>query len=644
VVAALPLPASAAVPGATAAQKRNCVYVGEEQKCLRARQRCQAKFNSDYLLGGFTCRRRKLVRASESQLRQGRYVVLQRNGLPSFSTALQAFDQSVSDLPGVRRRRGVVGTSRSGTAALGWLIHYRKRLTRGQRRVLERVRTGKGARVIMEAGQPRAAQADPLLLRWAGLLDEAKRRLEAHGMPFRHTIRYLLRVPESPAKDNAWTVAQWLYGGGNTCDISIPNSSIARIDEFGEALGLHELMHCVQAEYLAQAGRTARPPAWVEEGTAHWANATVLADWKGRSESGLDGAWKAWLDSSELDLWTRSYDGIGFFALLKHQGVDPWTRIGPIVVAGSGYNSPAAYRVATEGLPNLQREWGPTDAIMRAPHRWDLDGPLMVRDHVPSERIADGSRVSQPVASLGARGLALNITADVILVNPSPGIDGYFQTTRGEDRVLTYSLYCTKPGGCTCEGEDIGAEFIPAGGGAVGYAGSESTGGTVRIEGSSNEAYCADLRNNPYGHLNGITLIEMNDEGLGRTVAEFPTGSCSVSRRTGFSAEASAPPYTLSANIGGFKRFTTNQGVYSMEYGAEKNPNFIVRGPGGPWGNTFLPTGVKPPGGGAMAFGEGGRLFGIGMFPVFNKGASNAVMVIGALKCRYPPPPPRRRP
>jgi hypothetical protein len=626
-------------PGAHAAQKRNCVYVNGTQQCLRARQRCQARHNSDYLLGGFTCRKRRLARASEAQLRQGRFVVLGRNGQPSFSTALQAFDKYF-DLPGVRQRRGAVGTTRSATAPIKWLMQYRKRLTRAQRRVLDRVRSGRGAQQVIMAGTARAAQADAgAILKMAGFLDEAKRRLEAHGMPFRHPVRYLLGVPDPDPILLGWEFPDFQVGG-TTCDVSIPVSTLRIVDKEGPGTAVHELTHCAQDEFLAEAGLSENPPGWVSDGSAEWTAATILSEWNQPPSPSTDGNWQQWLGKPHLDLWEREYDGLGFWALLKHQGVDPWTRIGPATKAGSGGRSPAAFRAATEGMSNLQREWGPAQALMRAPHRWDLNGPQMPRFAVPSESIADGSRVSQPVASLGARGLALNITADVILVNPSPGIDGYFQTTMGEDRILSYSLYCTKPGGCTCEGEDIGAEFMPAGGGAVGYAGSETTGGTVRIEGSSNEAYCEELRNNPFGSLNGITLIEMNDEGLGRTVAEFPTGSCSVSRRAGFSAEASNPPYTLSANIRGFDKFTTNRGVYSMEYGRGKNPNFIVRGPGGPFGNTFLPQGVEPPGGGAMAFGEGGRLFGIGMFPVFNQGANNAVMVIGALKCRYPP---RRR-
>ena len=37
-------------------------------------------------------------------------------------------------------------------------------------------------------------------------------------------------------------------------------------------------------------------------------------------------AWTGWLKDPQKDLFGRSYDGLGFFAMLDQAGVDTWSR------------------------------------------------------------------------------------------------------------------------------------------------------------------------------------------------------------------------------------------------------------------------------------------------------------------------------
>ena len=561
--AALPMHAAAADPGAAPAAKTTCIFVNGEKQCVRAGQRCQRRFRNDYLLGGFECRRRRgkqvLVKAGEAALRDGGFVHLQPNGYPSFSTALQAFDKYVANLPGVRQRRGVVGDAEDATMPVLWLKHYEKRLTRTQRAAFRRA--------LSPDADVLPAQVNAQALKFSQFVDQAKARLAAHGMPFNHPIR-VLYIKKADVKDAlAWIWAGFLEPGDEpTCDINVPPVALTKSDDDMRDIAAHEMTHCAQAEFAQRPDDLVGKSAWVVEGSANWAAAALAVEGGGSAGPGLRGWWNIWIGKPQRDVTTRTYDAMGFFALLEHQGANPWTLIGPMVTANRNGNASAAFNLAAASAGDLIHEWGPSHAGHTAGgFRWYLAGPGLPVLPSLEALVRDGSKVTIPIQRRAGVGIVLDLQADVIQIQPTRGIEGYFRPAGGEDGLLGYSLYCTIPGGCECDGDDIGAEVINPGIALIGYASPPSNGGTTRVLGNSLESFCKQMQT-PFGGSQGITLLDLRDPTHGRIIAEFATGSCSVGG-SGFRAVAVDPPFRLEATIKSFKKFTTNKGVYEVKYG-----------------------------------------------------------------------------
>jgi hypothetical protein len=628
-----------AADGADAADTRSaarakCVYVAGEQTCLKAGQRCKPRLRRDYLTAGFECRRRRgkpvLVKAREAALRQGRFVHLQPNGYPSFRTALQAFDKVVADLPGVRQKRGLVGEAPDATPAVLWLEHYAKRLTRGQRTVLRRASSPPSNAI--------AAQTTPEQIAFHTFLQNGQAHLEAHGLRFNHPVEevYLKEKELGPNdfKNRAWVNAAFL-AGGTSCKVTVPPDALKAPEADLRDVATHELAHCAQAEFAATKLDLVKSSAWAIEGFANWAAATVARELYGSVSNLMISSSLGWLSNPAVDVTAREYDAMGFFALLEHEGVDPWALMGPVVSAGNHGNAYAAYALATSKMPDHLLNWGPTHASQpQMGTRWDLNAPGLPKKEWFMARIRNGTAYGG-VAIPGRAGVSvgLSIEADVVTISPTAGIRGILRMTDAREVELGYSLYCTRPEGCQCDGEDIGAEPMPLGAATVGYASQPSAGGTVRVDGDSLDSYC-DKLNHPFKAGHGITLYSSDSEHP-EIIAEFASGPCSVDR-DGFHASAVGGAYRLKATIANFKKFTTNQGIYDMVYRDEET-TFTVTGPGGPWSNRFWPAQPDPPGSGVMGFGDGGRTFGIGMYPVLNQQFGNGVIVLGGMKCHYPP-------
>jgi len=83
----------------------------------------------------------------------------------------------------------------------------------------------------------------------------------------------------------------------------------------------HEVIHCYQNVIWNSVSVEEYIPAWIKEGTAIY----LAADDTAIAEPTLPGAWQEGYFTPEIALSNRTYDAVGFFALLAHQGRALWS-------------------------------------------------------------------------------------------------------------------------------------------------------------------------------------------------------------------------------------------------------------------------------------------------------------------------------
>jgi hypothetical protein len=125
----------------------------------------------------------------------------------------------------------------------------------------------------------------------------------------------------------------------------------------------HEVFHCFQAMDYSSIPTFLHAPRWLIEGEAEWVGATLVPF--------DDDFWNAYLLDLTTPLFTRSYDAIGFYALMTESGIDTWHLLDPMLKVGS---SAAAYALAANST--LKEDWA--SSLARQPsfgQEWDANGP-----------------------------------------------------------------------------------------------------------------------------------------------------------------------------------------------------------------------------------------------------------------------------
>jgi hypothetical protein len=128
----------------------------------------------------------------------------------------------------------------------------------------------------------------------------------------------------------------------------------------------------------------------------------------------------------------------------------------------------------------------------------------------------------------------------------------------------------------------------------------------------------------------GIDIRQLSEDGSDPIVATMKQGSCTAGQQ--FTAISTDGAYRLEIGIQAFNGFGQD---YVIAYN-DPDPEVIVEGPGGPYGNTqtSLPG---PAGGGSIHFAAGGDVVSIGFVPAFNSDATAGLSIVGAMRCDYPP-------
>jgi hypothetical protein len=107
------------------------------------------------------------------------------------------------------------------------------------------------------------------------------------------------------AYKNAWGNTAWTAGD--------------KVGSVMHVLLTHEVVHCYQNAVIGDIYNAAAMPSWIIEGTADY----LAVDDTGTVGPGDAGAWHDYM-IAEISLTTRTYDAMGYFALLAHKGRDLW--------------------------------------------------------------------------------------------------------------------------------------------------------------------------------------------------------------------------------------------------------------------------------------------------------------------------------
>ena len=364
-------------------------------------------------------------------------------------------------------------------------------------------------------------------------------------------------------------------------------------------------------------------------------------------------AWTKWLKDPQRDLFGRSYDGLGFFAMLDQAGVDTWSRIKNVISAAVSGKSHGAYAAAIAGVPDIfYMRWGP--GIMRDPAlgpEWDYTGPYIDSSRPASVNInSGGAPKTSKIDAHAGTAATLKIGADVVTIKADKDIRGLLRFG-GTQTALKKGAYCAKPGGCKCRTHTN--LQLPAIGKTtfLGY-GDPQKARVVSIQGRSLKDYCEHptpagrrrqrrrlLPDDAHSAAGGAARLPgalAGDHDLQRSREHDAGGQRSRSAPApwepgGFTAIAEDGAWHLEVGITNFTGF----GDYEIPYGGP-DPEVVIDGPGGNSRQcAWQPGGL--PFSGAIDFGGDMHHMGLG-FIEYRTRRSEAAGITGAggMTCVYP--------
>jgi hypothetical protein len=635
--------------GPTAAAKCKGALVNGRHVCLKVGQKCSKANQDDYVAAGFSCRGKRLRKASIKQLRGAEPVLTSANGQLSLRTAMAVFDTGIADLPGFKARPGEIGNVGDASAAVGVIQANFAKLSAKQQAVVTRMTTPAADALEISVEDPPAAKR-------AGtpqeeiLADEyihaARRVMRSHGFALLRPIKVTFLDREAVV--NGRKVSAYVPyddvppGTSPTCNIFLTKSGRAEDAADKPFLFAHEVAHCAQHAFVTSQNEAATVPEWVAEGSAEWLGAAAIEETVYPLRSSRI-SWVGWMNGPEAGLFTRAYSAVGFYAMIAQAQVDAWERIRSILQAASGGSQPA-YTAAIAGLPDVfHARWGP--GLIGKPEigpEWDYDGPAIPAGDPERVIVGNGDRrafTTEPRASAAAQ---LVVRADVVTVQAPKDIRGLLYTNGGQ-RKLAKGAFCARDGGCRCRSNtDLQLPKMSASA-SMGFNDANRA-RTVVIEGRSLRDYCRKPSPGPASCSVGTTAragescpepaqgidVYMGAENP-QVVASFKIGECTAGSG-GFTANASDGAWHLEVGLSGFAGFERE---YEVPYGGG-DPQVIFEGPGGAVysNSTWQPGGL--PNAGAMTLGPNGRQMGLGVIEFRTADQSSAIGAAGIMTCVYP--------
>jgi hypothetical protein len=632
--------------GTDRAKKCEKAVVGGKKVCLRPGARCKARYQSDYLLHGFSCRGRKLARATPEERRGEEAVLTNEDGEIEMRTALEAFDQTVAPLPGLDPRKGTVGEPVDATFAIETIAANLGELTPEQRAVFDQVTT---PTTIRSLRAPPSALEQQETQRY---VDDAMQALERYGYTFPKPIHvnYLDNLGLSDPGTLAYVTVADVPGSplppSDNCELFMTNAGRALDSQMKRAVVAHEVVHCAQHAFYSSFADSVRTPQWVKEGGAQWLGWTIASEEGPTPPAPF--AWNGWLRTPNADLFQRVYGAVGFFAMLEQGGTDMIERYKAVMRGGVSSGHQGAYSAAIgSGRPRAFDFWGP--GFVRRPdlgNIWDLRGQGIVPSDVPFvygvtpttfEAIA-----AQPRSGVAAE---LRMRTEILILNVSRGVTGVMRDSVGRRTILSSGAYTTVRNFRCRSGRNLNLPYIGNGDVHVGFGG-QTTFEYVIFQGMSKADYCAGRRprpprpgstcSPPGGQTTARVECPVQVPGIGvyendgTLLANFETGNCTYGDN--FVATASDGPWELEVGINRFAGFDQ---FYDLIFG-QSDPEVILNGPGGPYGNQApAPSSEQPTPAGIIYLHPTADL-GLGMPSAQTIDSTNDVAVAGVMDCKYP--------
>jgi len=394
-----------------------------------------------------------------------------RDGTVSLDTALAAFSVVFGPLPGVEPPTGDPAVSVSASGPTRWILNHWDELTPDQQAAVDR---------YLAVDGPASVRTDPIaalnpltadVLDASGfqrLADEMAVKVgEKLGRTLGVPIDVVLRDLVASGEDKiVWANTIPLDAAGKhavkttpkmaRCQVQVGKATQAFsgvVDQ--EAVLAHEVFHCFQYALAKKLGDVMAMPAWLAEGAGAWVGEEIAA---GGSSIG-NKYWLGWMSSPTLGLFKREYTAIGFYANLKTNGVDVWSRLDKMQLVAVG-KSADAYFIAVGGEEGevAVDGWGPSYiSDERVGGRWLMDGPgkppgavaRFIRDSM-------GELDQYPVIEdpLTAYPLRLTLQTEVFVIRPllRPVRGLMHDPSNGTQKLADVAgmPFCLKPGGCTC--------------------------------------------------------------------------------------------------------------------------------------------------------------------------------------------------
>ncbi|HEX5141181.1 MAG TPA: hypothetical protein VFX19_09570, partial [Dehalococcoidia bacterium] len=311
------------------------------------------------------------------------------DGRYSLQAALDLFATAYGPLPGSAARQDLGGEQDvDGNIAIQAVMSHASELTTEQRAKIDEYlappadadvitippvaqSAGRKLTAMIGAGDVVAALEPDVRQAFEDAATEFRSQIAAKlGRDFAGEIKVFWK--DSPAKESPSNLADawsdWPGGVFGDCHIRIyPRTQEREPLKILSTLA-HETFHCFQLDAFRTIDSYGIEPKWVVEGQATWVQA-VLAS----GESCCENRWDQWLET-QVDLRTRDYDAIGFYAHLAETGTDPWTVFQHMWDAGS--DNALALEQAEANNDEFLDSWA--SSVMREPDRgeaWDTTGP-----------------------------------------------------------------------------------------------------------------------------------------------------------------------------------------------------------------------------------------------------------------------------
>jgi hypothetical protein len=296
-----------------------------------------------------------------------------KDGTVPKDVALEAFAyQYRVSIPGVTVPQGVDGgdVPTSGTGSLRWVLNHWDELTADQQAIINRLTTPGQNDVILHIDATKGATAQPKIQLAAARIPAAgaagaarapspglQDAMEAEiakiilhigpmlGMPvITHGSGWYTNVSLDLSYESGGIALMETFTGQNKvhtspCDITAyveawqnesPTASGGVSDNLRVEL-THEVVHCYQKVIFGDQATAKDMPSWITEGTATW----LAADDTGLVEPQLPGVWSNGYFKPERALTDRTYDAVGYYALLANLGRDLWGLMRPAWTAAA---------------------------------------------------------------------------------------------------------------------------------------------------------------------------------------------------------------------------------------------------------------------------------------------------------------------